>query len=214
MTTPRLTRVDELARGDHWYLEPDDECYFLGEYTSRAGYATPTNDLILNLKKPVNRRGRAEYRYKGIAIDKCALMLRANIAPTPAMATYAAVPAPPSNRPDHVDYDDRMLQVVRKFCHGTVLPFREILVTTENRQAAHATGHRPRPEDLRATITIDPAHAEPPPTGVLLFDDVLTTGCTFKACKAILQEAYGPIPVVGIFIARRAIPNPFDEAPA
>jgi hypothetical protein len=35
----RLTKVDELTRQDHYWLEPDDECLFLGEYTARKGYA-------------------------------------------------------------------------------------------------------------------------------------------------------------------------------
>lgn len=213
MKVPRLTRVDALARGDHWYLDEGDECYFLGEYTARAGFSTATNDLIINLKKPVSRKGRPEYKWKGVAIDRSVLMFRANLDPDK-LVGYVAVPAPPSKRPDHPEYDDRMLQVVSKFCHGSALAYRELLITADNRQAAHASGNRPSPGDLRATIAVNPACTDPPPAGVLLFDDVLTTGCTFKACKAILHEAFGNIPVVGVFIARRAIPNPFDDEPA
>ena len=42
----RLTKIDDLARPDHWYLTPEDDCYFLGEYTARKGSAfSPTNQL-------------------------------------------------------------------------------------------------------------------------------------------------------------------------
>jgi hypothetical protein len=61
----RLTKIDELTRPDHTYLSPEDECYYLGEYTARKGYAfSPINDLVQNLKKPMDRRGKPEWRYK------------------------------------------------------------------------------------------------------------------------------------------------------
>ena len=45
----RLTKIDDLALPDHYYLTAEDDCYFLGEYTARKGYAfSPTNQLVLN----------------------------------------------------------------------------------------------------------------------------------------------------------------------
>jgi hypothetical protein len=73
----RLSKIDELTRPDHTFLDVADDCYYLGEYTARAGYAfTATNDLIQNLKKPMDRRGRPEWRYKIWAIDRSGEMLR------------------------------------------------------------------------------------------------------------------------------------------
>ena len=64
----RFTKVDDLTRQDHYYLTGDDDCYFIGEYTARKGYAHSTiNQLILNFKKPMDRRGKPEWRYKGQA---------------------------------------------------------------------------------------------------------------------------------------------------
>lgn len=144
--------------------------------------------------------------------DRCAEYLRGNLDPDKlAEQNYIAVPAPPSKRRDDPEYDDRMIQVVQKFCDGSNLECRELLLTTKNRQAAHASEARRDQEELRKTLKVNPACAKPAPGGVLLFDDVLTTGCTFKACEAVLQEAYPGIPVLGIFIARRAIPRDPDE---
>ena len=65
----RLTKIDDLARPDHFYLTPDDECYFLGEYTARKGYAFgATNQLVLNFKKPMTKRTTAQWRYRRILI--------------------------------------------------------------------------------------------------------------------------------------------------
>ena len=71
----RLTKIDDLARPDHFYLTAADEYYFLGEYTARKGYAfSATNQLILNFKKPMTVRNTAQWRYKEKAIDEAAAM--------------------------------------------------------------------------------------------------------------------------------------------
>jgi hypothetical protein len=53
----RLTKIDDLTRSDHSYLTAADDCYFLGEYTARKGFAfSATNRLILNFKKTMAGR--------------------------------------------------------------------------------------------------------------------------------------------------------------
>jgi hypothetical protein len=32
----KLTRLDSLLLADHYYLDAEDECYFIGECTARA----------------------------------------------------------------------------------------------------------------------------------------------------------------------------------
>ena len=69
----RLTKIDDLTRPDHSYLTPEDACYFLGEYTARKGYAfSATNHLIQNFKKSLDKRGTAQWNYKGVAIRDAA----------------------------------------------------------------------------------------------------------------------------------------------
>lgn len=34
-----LSKIDELTRGDHSHLTATDNCWFIREYTSHAGYA-------------------------------------------------------------------------------------------------------------------------------------------------------------------------------
>jgi len=44
-----FTKIDGLIRGDHCYLNADDFCVFLGEYTAGGGYEHgATNHLIHN----------------------------------------------------------------------------------------------------------------------------------------------------------------------
>jgi hypothetical protein len=65
----RLTKIDELTRPDHSFLDGEDSCYFLGEYSARQGFAhSATNNLIMNLKKPMDRRGTSQWQWKERAI--------------------------------------------------------------------------------------------------------------------------------------------------
>jgi hypothetical protein len=88
--------VDELILDQHGSLTDDDECYFLREYTSGRGYqASATNQLILNLKKPVEKRGQRDYRYKLQAIELAGRELQAALQED-WLKTATLVPIPPS----------------------------------------------------------------------------------------------------------------------
>ena len=67
----RLSKIDDLTRPDHTFIEAADECLYLGEYTAKKGYQfSDTNQLIFNLKKPMDRRGQPGWSYKRSAVEK------------------------------------------------------------------------------------------------------------------------------------------------
>ena len=45
----------------------------------------------------------------------------------------------------------------------------------------------------------------------MVFDDMLTTGTHFKVMKEVLMQNSGCMDIRGMFIARRQIPNPFED---
>src|ERR1700678_1926366 len=106
----RLTKIDDLTRPDHSYLTAADDCYFLGEYTARKGFAfSATNHLIFNLKKGMERQGRPEWPYKARAIQTVAEALRDALNDR-ARRTLTFVPVPPSKAQTDPLYDARLLQ--------------------------------------------------------------------------------------------------------
>ena len=85
----RLTEIDDLTRADHAHLRAEDKCSFFGEYTARAGYAAgPTHQLILNFKKGMDRKGKAEWKYKEPSIAAAAAAVSVS---SPSFAEAAAV---------------------------------------------------------------------------------------------------------------------------
>lgn len=127
----RLTEIDELTRPDHSYLCENDECYHLGEYTARGGFAfSRTNDLVQNFKKPVSRRDLPEYWHKGRALREIAQAFRKTI--NPEFLTQATlVPMPPSKCKTDQEYDDRMVQLLRATVDALDADIRELIVQRE-----------------------------------------------------------------------------------
>ncbi len=68
-----LKRIDELTRTSYPYLLPEDEVYYLGEYTVREmAVFSEMNRLIFNYKKKPECEGKADWKYKKEAIEKIA----------------------------------------------------------------------------------------------------------------------------------------------
>jgi hypothetical protein len=206
-----LRVVGDLERPDHWYLTEEDSCYFFGEYTARAGYGhSSTNQLIHNLKKKPCLRATPQWKWKGVAIRDIGQAIARNLRPE-ALAQTTIIPIPPSKPPDHPDYDDRMAQVARSI--GANHEVREVIYTAVERDAAHTNQNHRDPDGLRASLAIRSDLTLNRPSQVLLLDDVLTTGCSFIVCKAMISEIWPGIAVFGLFVARRVIDrsSPFEE---
>lgn len=204
----RLRVIGELERPDHWHLTADDQCAFFGEYTARKGFGhSSTNQLIANLKKRPQLAGTPQYVWKGRAIQDVAAALRANLTPD-ALASVAIVPIPPSKQPETEGYDDRMARVARAISPD--VDVREVLYTAVEREAMHANAAHRDLGALRDSLAVRAELLANPPPQAILLDDVLTTGCSFKVCKEMLQEVWPETDIFGVFVARRVIDHTAD----
>lgn len=200
----RLSKIDELTRPDHTFLTPNDECYYLGEYTARRGYTfSEMNDLVQNLKKPMDRKGRPEWRYKEWAVRRSAQMFREALNEE-WLKEATLIPVPPSKTRTHPEYDDRLLRILQQTTAGLTVDIRELVVMNSDVEAAHLTDARRSVQDLIDSMEIDEDLAAQEIRTIGVFDDVLTTGAHFKAVQAILTARLPNVAIVGIFVARRA----------
>ena len=199
----RFTKIDELTRPDHYWLTEEDQCFYLGEYTARQGYAySATNNLILNFKKALDRRHKREWRYKELAIQQAAAAFR-NALGTEPTATLMFVPVPPSRGRKDPLHDDRVTRMLRAMWSGQAVDVREIVVQEESTDAAHEALARPTPQQIAAGYRIDGALAIPKPAVIAIVDDVLTTGAHFRAASTVLTARFPAAQVFGLFITRR-----------
>lgn len=208
----KLSKIDQLAVADHYYLTENDEVWYFGEYSSGKGFQySPANQLVTNLKHGVEHRGTPRWRYKAIAITQvgCALskVIGVNSADT-------FVPIPPSVVKSDPTYDSRNLDILSDFNRrvGGTADVRELLYQRHSTRRSHLSEERVTQQELIDAYCIDESLAAPAPQSVVLFDDVLTTGNHFLAARHVIQQRFGNIRVAGLVVCRRKLPNPF-EAP-
>ncbi len=202
---PRL--IGDIERGDHYHLEAEDRCLFFGEYTSRKGFDHgETNNLISNLQKPIARKDFADYRYKAVAIDTIAAAIR-RASGKAVRGEVLIIPAPPSKPRGHADYDDRIEQIARRI--APTADVRCLLETVAPREQAKRADHRPSIDELAESMRVVTELLTPAPTSLVLLDDVITNGTTFKAAQRLLRAHCPDVKFVGLFVARRVLP-PID----
>ena len=208
----RLIKIDELTIERHYHLSADDNCYYLMEYKKEDGFDNQEKQLIINFKKKLSTRHTNQWQYKVQAIAKLAALFHNSIVPQIFIDNVTLVPIPPSKCKTDAEYDDRMHQLLVKSFPGNA-DIRELLVNIENIRSAHDNpDNRPTPQELQANMAIDPALAANIRGTVILFDDVLTSGGHFLACKNTIKQAFPNVDVIGIFISRTfwAQPDPFE----
>jgi hypothetical protein len=205
----RLTKIDDLTRPDHSYLTAADDCYFLGEYTARKGFAfSPTNNLILNFKKSAATRGTSQWRWKESAILRASEAFHAALNKE-YLSLATLVPVPPSKAKSDPLHDDRMCRMLCAIRPQPPVDVRELILQTESSEAVHEQAVRPRPEEIAARYTIDARLRLPVPRAIAICDDVLTTGSHYRAVHSVLRRAFPDIRIIGLFIARR-VPEAVD----
>jgi hypothetical protein len=207
-----LTWIDETNRAGHPFLTEGDRCVFFGEYFAGKGYrGGDTNQLIFNFKCPLSANaGRLTWKERAIAT--VANGLRSAISRQSAEA-ITWVPIPPSKVVADPAHDDRLFRALNQAFNGYSADVRMLLRQTVSTNADHTSGARLTSEVLYKVLEVDHAvlAARPLRRTLVLFDDVLTTGKHFKCCERRLREAIPATPIIGIFVARRILSNPFDD---
>lgn len=211
-----LIKIDKALLQDHYHLECDDLCGFLGEYNPRGNLPfskyiqNGLNSLILNFKKPVDRLGESSGKYKARAINEISeMLLGAGESFNAWLKQATLVPIPPSKSKDDPLYDNRMLQVLQKLNVDGSLDVRELVLQRQSTPASHRSAVRPSLAAIGQNYYVNEREDHELRGSIGLFDDVVTTGAHFKAAKMLLTEKFGDVTIYGIFVARR-VPRSLD----
>ena len=218
----RLSKIGDLEEQDHHHLPPGATCFFWGEYTppkyvdGRPWDFSATNQLIFNFKKKMDKRGQPGWQFKEQAITQVAASYAKNWKWDELVRLNTMlVPIPPSKKRDDPAYDDRMLATLKKVAimSRQKLDIRDCLSFDGSIPASHESDDRPSLEQLYDALEFDQTVGKPEaqPKVIMLFDDMLTSGAHYVAASRRLAEYYPGVKVVGQFVARRRIPNPFED---
>jgi hypothetical protein len=208
----RLTKIDELTRGDHSYLEVGDECLFFGDYTAKKSWShSATNQLILNFKMPVSARDSNRWPHKVRALHQVAALFSDNIAT--ALSRITLVPIPPSKLKSDSAYDNRMMEMLNlmRTPSGAIPDIKELVLQNKAMPAAHSSDVRLPPSEWEKVYSINSKFAAAEPTWIAIIDDTIVTGCRFRAMSNVLKRQFPNARITGLFIARR-VPEAIDPS--
>jgi hypothetical protein len=215
---PALNKIGNHLLSEHASLSMDDDCYFLLEYTAHTDSTHSLgNTFIRNLKKKMDRKGKFEWPYKEWTIQQVAAALAAAIPSLVDFTNTTFVPIPPSKIRSNPLFDDRVSQILRLACPADA-DIREAIVCRDDHTPAHESDEHRRPainELMNNYIWID--NNRPLRPNTVLFDDLITAGNHFIACKRFVLEHQPATRITGIFVGRRALtlsPKPDISPPA
>ncbi|MFP2873767.1 hypothetical protein ACLEIY_16235 [Acetobacter tropicalis] len=197
----QLSYLLEENISDHFYVSKNDDLYYFGEYKSGYGYnECSVNSFISNFKKTPDRIRKPEWRHKISAIDKSAAILSETCKK---FSNYIWVPVPSSKIATDPLHDDRLLKVLKKLRFPNKPRILEIITQISSREAHHTCGeNRPNKEKLKSNYVFHQDLLKPDDKNFVIFDDVLTTGCHFRACEELIHGWKPDAVITGIFLAR------------
>jgi predicted amidophosphoribosyltransferase len=184
---------------EHRYLEADDLCFYLGEYTTGKGFEhSDVNNWITNLKKCPTLRHQSQYYYKEKAIEIAGKALSGL---NYQRSQCIWVPIPPSSTRSSPKYDDRLLQILLR----TDLPPEHRVLDLLQLTESHDPWHLGRSNGDYHTLVDHMSLVEQDisqPDFFIVLDDVITSGAHFKASKEILLSRHPTTRIIGLFLAR------------
>jgi predicted amidophosphoribosyltransferase len=178
---------------DHAYLNSEDECYFVWEY-SPGSLAHPATRFIHELKA----LGAPNAARKTAAIHFAADAISASL-PGSWRESATFVPMPSSKTKGHPDHDTRIARLL-----GWVRPgLADVRNLLQVRADTPSLQKGVVPLDRAANLIVTPEVNRPaPPSTIVLVDDVITSGAHFRAAVLALHEKCAPKKVIGLFLCR------------
>lgn len=209
------TNVDQITIAERANLVPGDLCFYYMTRDSRGFAASKANGLMNDFKKdPAKYSGRPDVMaHKRAAIEECAGYVSSFFADRSAIFSnfgVSLVPIPTSIPRGDEGRDDR-LDTLCSMVADTI-PFvtcEKAIDVCSRVRPSHRGGTREVPEirsNLRWTGSISACEKR---GFVVLFDDILTTGAHYAACRDGIIRRYGErgFILIGLFLALHTWPS-------
>lgn len=201
--------IDEFAKQDHSFLDTDDSVYYIKEYYPGVGFSGEGNSLILNLKKSMEARDSDQWQHKGKAILHVATLIAKEMDDSDETKEGKVywIPVPPSKTRSDPLFDDRIYQILKCAVDMTTSKrhfVADVFNQGLNRESFSASTNKRSITELVSNYSMsDIPNYNPDQDVIIIFDDVLTTGCHYKAVENVILRKYINADIRGVFIARR-----------
>lgn len=210
-------RVDLRLDRDAGRLARTDSCFYYYDHVPGGYSMSRANQLMFNLKKPMDRRGMPDWHYKAEAIDEFSRDLAAfvdSLGFREARVSAILAAMPPSKCRDSEEYDDRIVQVVEKASRLSRTDWADPFDVLQDMQPAHLGGTRDECI-LASNMGLNLDARKIPQHGIcILVDDMFTSGAHYVACRRTMENAFPDVRIIGAFWAKRLLePREHAEGP-
>jgi len=186
--------IDKIEIQNRHHLEKDDICYYLMEHDSKGYKSSKANQLIFNLKIPIeniNKNPNQEPHKKKAMLEFQNSLL--NLLNDFKDKKLILIPAATSKPKNSEFFDKRLDVIVENLCkqNSTHWHYEPILDVKEQKTATHSGGNRSIDEIKNNLIIKDfsvPNYSDA--IIILIIDDVLTTGSHFRVWKNEIMQKY------------------------
>ncbi len=192
-------KIDPITQSTIPHLMQTDYCIFARDYISNTGYTGgPTNDLILNFKKPPGAKGQS---YRNAAVRQFAMeaSLLIDCDNYPPIALTAIPSSKAVTDPAYTKRFEDMMSELKKLrpCVQVEWP---VAVNTTVATSRHGGTRKP---SAIASNYIWNGFSGAIPANLWVFDDVLVTGSHFRAFHDFARASGYQGNIYGIFWAKR-----------
>jgi len=193
--------------------QAEDICYYIWKYNPNSEVNESVHSFVKNFKRnPQELQGNTFFpKYKSQSINKAAheLSLICNrLEDNNKFKDSIWLPIPPSKSKADPLYDDRLVKVLESINSSFRLKFHDIFSTINSTESSHKSNER----DVQLkidNITCNSHGIEllKNNANFIVFDDIITSGASFKALKTIIQSNNPDANVIGLFLCKTYYPN-------
>lgn len=195
-------KLSDVFNGRPIYLTDDDlkTCYIAREYISRGGYqASDDTNMIMNFKMGINVSSKRLY-YRDMAIKQFADELL-ELFQTDNFINQTIIVIPSSKIKTDIEYDDRMDKVCAILRNNPNIHIIEPIRRKYSRQSRHTVDTKRDINSEYNELEWICSEWDNNISTVVILDDIITSGASFKACQNLILQHYPNINIFGVFWA-------------
>jgi len=152
----------------------------------------------------MDRQGTREWMHRGRAIATIAQELQAALPAVIDFMNSTIIPVPPSKVKGNPLYDDRLMQILQRCC-PVGADVREWISCRADLSASHENEDRATVAELLDNYQWTGPTALLGRSRIVIFDDMITGGNHFVACRQLVRTYHPEAAVIGVFVSRRIL---------
>lgn len=181
--------------GSRSFLQEEDKIYYWEFYDPvyLMGY-TPASSLICNLKKTPDD---PHFQYRQKSLQEASEILECFLERTN-LSAITIVPIPQSSCVGTFDYVSLLAEILDgSKCEPDI---QNLFCFKQKNEKTHYSSGRRDSQIIQANLRINEERLSSCKTKIVLFDDVLTTGAHFAACKNLILSCRPDVTVFGLML--------------